>query len=180
MVQIEMSFATHDESARKKLEFYTIPTAERLKTVEKLAKEDVFVRIMAMPFYGNESDLDRLKTLSFNAGAKAFKHKGLNYYDWAQLSQLTYDDLVNDRITRVAGRPDEKNEQYMIKSGETYLVNGTPQSASILMPIPKVGREKKKNWAAMSKISQRLQMKDVEMIDCGYSTMSKINWGYIK
>jgi DNA repair photolyase len=34
MVQIEFSFATHDDKIRKQIEFYTIPTSERLRTIE--------------------------------------------------------------------------------------------------------------------------------------------------
>ena len=144
-----------------------------------MAKEDIFVRIMAMPFYGDDKDLDILKTQTFNAGAKAFKNKGLNYYDWLQLSKLTYDDLINDRITRISARPDTKNKQFMIKSGETHLIKGTAQTVSLLMPKPKVGRGKKENWSVPSQMNNRLAMKDVDIIDCGYSMISKVNWGYI-
>jgi DNA repair photolyase len=179
MVQIEVSFATHDETVRKQLEFYTHSIAARLKIIEKLAKEDIFVRTMAMPFYGNSKDLDILKTLTFNAGAQAFKHKGLNYYNWKQLKNLTYDDLINDRISRVHGRPDRKNLNYIIKSGETNLIKGKSKSVNLLMPISKARGTKSLDWAVHSQFNNRLQSKTVDKIDCGYSMISKINWGYI-
>jgi len=79
MVQIEISFTSPDENVRKKFEFFTIPTDERLKVVETLAKKGLFVRIMAMPFYGDANDMLQLKDTTFNYGALAFKNKGLNY-----------------------------------------------------------------------------------------------------
>jgi DNA repair photolyase len=179
MVQIEMSFATHDEAVRKRIECFTIPTAERVKVIEELAKNDVFVRVMAMPYYGGVDDLRILKDMTFNAGAKAFKNKNLNYFDWNQLQQLTYDDLVQDKITRVSGRPDHMEPDYIIKSGEEVLVNGQTQTVTVDLPTPKVGRAKVPDWAAPSKMSTRLQPTSVHKIDCGYSEISKVNWGYI-
>ncbi len=180
MVQIEVSFTTHDENIRKQLEFFTIPTTERLKVVGTLAKNDVFVRIMAMPFYGGAEDLQILKDLTFSAGATAFKNKGLNYFDWDELKSLSYSDLINDRITRVNGRPDVKDLNLMIKSGEDFLVNDQPQEIELVMPNPRDGRERLRDWAVPSKFEERLTRRTVKLIDCGYSQISTIDWGYIR
>ena len=80
MVQVEMSFSTPYENQRRNLELYTPPIPRRLKTIEKLSKEGIFVRVMAMPFYGGVSELDDLRTITFNAGARALKNKALNYF----------------------------------------------------------------------------------------------------
>lgn len=177
MVQIEISFTSPDENVRKMFEFFTIPTDERLKVVETLAKKGLFVRIMAMPFYGDADDMLLLKDTSFNSGALAFKNKGLNYYDWEQLKTLSYDDLVNDRIDRVAGRPDTKDLALMIKSGE--ILNPT-KLVKVLMPLTKQGNTKLKNWSAISMLNERLVLTDTPKIDCGYTNISPVNWEYVQ
>ncbi len=177
MVQIEISFSTPDENVRKELEFFTIPTKERLKVVQSLANAGLFVRIMAMPFCGDEKEMLTLKNIAFNYGAQAFKNKGLNYYDWDQIKSLSYDDLIHDRIERVAGRPDTKNLSLMIKSGET--LNTSPVT-KVLMPIKKQGRKKLEDWSRLSKTADRLVLTDMPAINCGYSLISNVNWGYIK
>ncbi len=177
MVQIEISFTTPDDNLRKQLEFFTIPTGERLKVVSALSKSGLFVRIMAMPFCGNESDMQLLKDTAFNSGAQAFKNKALNYYDWEQLQALSYDDLVNDKIERVSGRPDSKDLTLMIKSGETI---NPEQTIKVLMPLQKQGKAKLMDWSAVSKTDERLVISDRAIIDCGYSSISSINWGYIQ
>lgn len=179
MVQIEISIATHDENIRKQIEFYTIPTKERLKVIETLSTNDIFVRTMAMPFYGDSNDLQILKDLTFNAGAKAFKNKSLNYFDWDQLKKLNYDDLINDKVTRISGRPDHMDPGFTIKSGESVIVNSQTQPMTLDMPIPKRGNAKLQDWAIPSKMSERIKPASVSQIDCGYSQISKVNWGYI-
>ena len=61
------------------LEIYTPTIDKRLETIEKLSKEEIFVRVMAMPFYGNSNDLDNLKQMTFDMGAMAISKKGFNY-----------------------------------------------------------------------------------------------------
>ncbi|MFA5833907.1 MAG: radical SAM protein [Bacteroidota bacterium] len=179
MVQIEISFATHDENIRNQIEFYTIPTQERLKVIEKFAANDIFVRTMAMPFYGYAKDLQILKEQTFNAGASAFKNKSINYFDWNQLKALTYTELVDDKVDRISGRPDHMDLNYVIKSGESVLVNGQPQTMNLEMPISKIKNVKLQDWAIPSKLSTRIKPAAVSKIDCGYSQISKVNWGYI-
>ncbi|MEI7907968.1 MAG: hypothetical protein WCI84_11490, partial [Bacteroidota bacterium] len=146
---------------------------------ETLANNDIFVRVMAMPFYGDANDLQILKNLTFNVGAKAIKNKSLNYFDWNQLKQLTYADLIQDKIKRISGRPDFMDPVFVINSGETILVNGQSQNVKLIMPIPKVPKIKLSDWAIPSKMSTRLKWTTIKKIDCGYSQISKLNWGYI-
>lgn len=179
MVQIEISFTTHDEKIRQQLELFTIPTNERLKVVKALADAGLFVRIMAMPFYGTTMDLQILKDMTFSAGAQAFKNKGLNYYHWDELLAINYDDLINDRLSRNGSREDVKDLNFMINSGEVHLIQGKNPSVNLLMPLPKQNGIKLPDWSAVSKINQRLAPTNENVINCGYSGISKINWRYI-
>jgi DNA repair photolyase len=177
MVQLEISFCTHDDDIRKQFEFFTISTNERIKVVETLAKNDIFVRIMAMPFYGESKDLKILKDMTFSAGAKAFKNKGLNYFKWDELKNLSYEDLIDDKITRISSRMDNKKLDVMVKSGEEHLIENSTHSVNLVMP-PR-GKGKFPDWSVASKISERLTDTNMNVIDCGYSAISKLNWGYI-
>ena len=80
MVQVEISFSTPYENQLRSLELYTPSIKKRLDTIERLSNEGIFVRVMAMPFFGDRDDLLQLKLDTFNSGAKALKNKGLNYY----------------------------------------------------------------------------------------------------
>jgi hypothetical protein len=69
-----------------------------LELVEELAKAGLFVRVMAMPFYGEHMDLHMLKDDTFKRGAKAFKNKGLNNYSWDDLAKSrTWDQHLGRR-----------------------------------------------------------------------------------
>ena len=69
MVQVEISFSTPYENQLRSLEIYTPSIKKRLDTIEKLSNEGIFVRVMAMPFYGNSNDLDNLKQMTFDYGS---------------------------------------------------------------------------------------------------------------
>ncbi|MBA4316766.1 MAG: hypothetical protein C0412_00040 [Flavobacterium sp.] len=178
MVQIEISISTHDESVRRKIEFYTIPIKKRLELIEALAQKDIFVRVMAMPFYGNKTDVREIKRISFNYGARAFKNKSLNYFDWQELVNLSYDELINDRITRKGIRQDIMYEDLNKRSGEVLFFDGKPKTKNLLMPIPKTGKRKPPDWAIRD-FGSRLIETNLEVINCGYSTINRLDWGYI-
>ncbi len=180
MVQIEVSFATMDEKVRRRIEFFTTSIDKRLDLVESLAKAGLFVRIMAMPFYGESNDLQALKDETFRRGAKAFKNKGLNYYKWADLDvPRTFEEFIKERIPRSTRRTDTKNESFIIKSGEQVLINGEPQEISVRFPRVDKQFRAKKNWSAMSKFKQRSSIKKMNVIDCGYRDCNSVDWGYI-
>lgn len=173
MVQVEISFSTEDENKLRSLEIYTPSISKRLDTIEKLSSEGIFVRVMAMPFYGNSNDLNNLKQMAFDRGAVALKNKGLNYYNWQNVVQLSEADLINGNRVRSGGMHNTPiNVALNIKSGEPYLISGKTQPVQVLMP-------NHKSWNALSKLDERLSSVQLDMIDCGYSQLNKVDWGYI-
>lgn len=173
MVQVEISFSTEDENKLRSLEIYTPTIKKRLDTIEKLSSEGIFVRVMAMPFYGNSYDLNNLKKRTFASGAIAIKNKGLNYYHWQNVLNLSEDDLINGKLIQSGSRKDTPiNAALNIKSGEPYLISGNTQPVQVLMP-------NQKGWNALSKLNQRLSPVQLDMINCGYSQLNNVNWGYI-
>jgi hypothetical protein len=180
MVQIEVSFATCDENIRNQIEYYTPSIKRRLELIETLAKEGIFVRVMAMPFYGRRKDLIILKKEAFKRGAKAFKNKGLNYYSWNDLIQVrTYDQFINGKIPRSKGRLDEKDESLIIKSGENVLVKGKPVRRSVMFPIVDADFRSELDWSAMGKFDERFKRKSMKVINSGYADCNNEKWGYI-
>ncbi len=174
MLQVEISFPTNDEKKRKQLELYSPSIDRRLDTIEKLSGEDIFVRIMAMPFYGDKNDLNELKKKTFARGAKALKNKGLNYYTWDNVESISEKDLIDGKLLQTGTRKDIHIDSSLnILSGETFLKSGNTKSVKILMPNHKA-------WNAMSKIDERLAKQELMMIDCGYNQLNKVEWGYIK
>jgi hypothetical protein len=179
MVQVEISFATEDETVSRELEFFTPTIQKRLDLVESLSKEGIFVRIMAMPFYGDAKSLDALKGEAFKRGAKAFKNKGLNYYKWKDLQKVKeYDEFIKSEIPSSEGRKDLKDEARIIKSGEVILVKGNTLKKTVLMPKKELIGTKK--WAAKSKLKDNFEGTPMTVIDCGYGDCNKVDWGYIK
>jgi len=183
MVQVEISFATHNDKLSRKLEYYTPTISRRLKAVEKLSSSGIFVRIMAMPFYGDKKDLLKLKTDTFNCGAQAFKNKGLNYYkSWDELRKpMTFDDFLNADLSTGKGRVDAKEESLIIKSGEFVRTQKNYFSVRTVI-VPKMDKNFKatENWGAITFMDDRFENRKMKVIDCGYKSCNKIDWGYIK
>ncbi len=178
MVQVEISFATEDEAISRELEFFTPTIKKRMDLVKALSKEGIFVRIMAMPFYGDEKSLDALKDEAFKRGAKAFKNKGLNYFKWEDLKNVTdYEDFIKSHIPDNLGRKDIKVETRIVKSGETVKIKGDIQKKTVLMPKEDFADSQK--WAAATKIGVRFEGCPMEVIDCGYRDCNSVDWGYI-
>lgn len=173
MVQVEISFSTQDENKLRSLEIYTPTIEKRLDTIEKLTSEGIFVRVMAMPFFGDKNDLLQLKLETFNRGAKALKNKGLNYYNWNEILNISEQDLLNGKLLQSGNRKDMPIDQSLnILSGESFLNNGNAESVDVLMPNHKA-------WTAMSKLNERLTLTNLEKINCGYSQLNDVDWGYI-
>jgi DNA repair photolyase len=174
MIQIEMSFSTPHETQLRELELYTPTIKKRLETIEKLSKEGIFVRVMAMPFYGGVPELDELKKITFNAGARALKNKALNYFEWDDVKNISFEDLVQYKLPQTGSRKDTIiSSAHTIKSGEDYLENGKTESVDIQMPSEKA-------WDAMSKFRERTSLRTFNKIDMGYDELNDIDWGYIK
>ena len=174
MIQAEISFSTEDEVKLRQLELYTPSIKKRLVTIEKLSAEGIFVRVMAMPFYGNSADLLRLKDMTFNAGAKALKNKALNYYNWQNVENIAEQDLIDGKLPQTGSRKDTPIDSSLnIFSGEPFLNNGNSENIEVLMPNHKA-------WTAISKLNERLGLTKLDKINCGYSQLNDIDWGYIK
>jgi len=142
MVQVEISICSPDEAIIRKYEKETPSLKRRLETIEKLSKEGIFVRVMAMPYLGTKDDAIKLRDLCFNVGAQGFKHKGLNYFTLEDNLQPTY--VRNDEIW----------DEMIVKSGE--FVEG---SVNIL-------------WSDN-------QLRNVNLVDCGYTGLNNVDWGYV-
>ena len=172
MVQIEISISSIDEKLIRSLEFFTPTIKKRMETIQELSKNGIFVRTMAMPFFGNRKDVEAIKTQSFNYGAQGFKNKRLNYFEWKQLQSLNYNDLINDKVLRVKGRPDMMIEDLNEKSGETVLYNGKPKIMKVKLPH-------ESSWDTYTKLNEKLSYQSHQIIDCGYSQLNNVDWEYI-
>lgn len=180
MVQIEVSFPTHDEAITRSIEFFTPSIKKRLELVEEVSRAGLFVRIMAMPFFGDRNDLLVLKDESFKRGAKAFKNKGLNYYVWDDLVRpRSWDEYLAEKIPRSKGRLDTKDESLIIKSGENVIANGRKRGRTVSMPRMDDDFKAKSDWSAMSKKRYRFAPRRMNVIDCGYRDCNAVDWGYI-
>ena len=180
MVQIEVSFANQDDTISRSIEFFTPTVTKRLELVEELAKAGLFVRVMAMPFYGERKDLLVLKDETFKRGAKAFKNKGLNYYSWDDLAKSrTWDKYLDEKIPRSKGRLDTKDESLIVKSGEYVLVNGRARRKTVSMPRMDEEFIAKSDWSALTKKRWRFTKRSMKVIDCGYRDCNDVDWGYI-
>ena len=181
-VQVEISFASHNDKISRSLEFYTPDLSKRLELVEKLSDAGIFVRIMAMPFYGDKKDLLRFKTETFKRGARAFKNKGLNYFkDWDELQEdMTFDEFLDAKLSTGKGRVDEKVESLIIKSGEFVLnENGNQKYKTVLVPRMDQNFKATEQWSAVSFMDERFERRRMKVFDCGYNLCNDIEWGYI-
>ncbi len=110
-----------------------------------------------MPFIGDEAAAMDLRDQCFAIGAKAFKHKGMNYWDETEI-------LKGNLVTK-GGKKDLAYDNLLVKSGETVLdQNGQPQTKSVSMPD--------KKW-------QKYANRDMVIVDSGYSGVNELDWGYI-
>lgn len=167
IVQVEFSMIHYDDSISRKYEKYTSSIPRRLDAISALSKEGIFVRVMAMPFYGDQNDLAKLKNIVFNSGALGFKNKELNHYEWCQLNNIS----ALDPLKRSKKKTNNHIPSLMTKSGEIIQ---PIQSKKVLMPK----YYKTKNWAV--KPNERLEKRDMPLVDMGYSVINNVDWGYLK
>ena len=153
-VQVELTITTLNEERRKILEGFAPSVKKRLKVIETLAKEGIFVRVMAMPFIGTRDETAELKRVVLEQGARAFKHKSLNYWDDKA--------LLEGKVIRVKGRKDFAYNDLLLKSGEEISDNG--QVKTVKLPMPD------KDWNDWFQ-------KVVPVRNFGYSELNVINWG---
>ncbi len=161
MIQVEMTLICLDETRRRSVESNPFTVNDRLEAIRKLSRNGIFVRIMSMPFFGSKEEAMALKEKAFEYGAQAFKHKGLNYFEW--------DRLVRDDRSRTGNREDSIYTDLLVKSGEPFIREGRQPTIRLLMPNSRW----KKSYVG------NLEERDVSMINFGYSGLNDIDWGYI-
>lgn len=168
-IQLEITITTLDEARRRKIEGHAPSVAKRLKVMREFASAGVFVRAMCMPLIGNRNDAETIRTACFDNGARAFKHKGVNYWDEQA--------ILNGETIKVSGRKDEVFEDLLVMSSEPYRENNKIQTMDVMMPVI-VKSGKSKRWLGYE--PQDLKNRIMTMENSGYSEINNINWGYVK
>jgi DNA repair photolyase len=157
-IQVELTITTLDEGTRKIIEGKAPSVKRRIEVIRALSDAGVFVRVMCMPFIGNQDAALQLRDVTFGCGAKAFKHKSMNYWDEGA--------LLNGNLVRVKGRKDYAYGNLLVKSGEPYLSEGRLKMVSALMP------QKKQSF-------NNLAPKSMIVENHGYAEINSVNWTYL-
>ena len=170
-VQLEITITTLDEEKKRQLEGLAPSVRKRLNIVQAFSEAGVFVRLMCMPLIGTREDAIEIRRVGFENGARAFKHKGVNYWD--------EDALLDGQVRKTKGRKDEVFEDLIVRGGEPVMDNGRARTVTLPMPvIVKKGKKKPTSkWKGFR--AQDLEQKLITMENCGYSEMNDINWGYV-
>jgi len=171
MIQVEFSIIHHNDSISRQYEKYTSSIPKRLDAIDQLSTEGIFVRVMAMPFYGDQNDLLILKNIVFNSGAQAFKNKALNYYEWGQLHGIN----ALDPLSRSKSKTNVHVPSLVINSGEEIV---PMVLKDVMLPKKRKRKEKFINWSV--KPNQGLELQSVPVVDMGYSSINNVDWGYLK
>jgi len=167
-IQLEMTITTLDEERRRQIEGWAPSVQKRLKVMGKFAAAGVFVRAMCMPLIGTRQEAEAIKDACFDHGARAFKHKGVNYWDEGA--------LLNGETKRESGRQDEVFEDLLEMSCEPYRENGKIQKMTARMPVI-VKSGKSKRWKGYKETD--FQDREMIMEVSGYSEINDIEWGYV-
>ena len=171
MVQIEMTIICLDDDKRKLVAPLAPSVPSRLDAIRKLSDAGIFVRVMAMPLFGDKNKEDNIaeaKELwetTQQHGARAFKHKNLNYATW--------DEVIRGKALdpNKYNKHDSIYEPLLVKSGNIWR-DPEGNGRLILVKIPGKGWEKT-DWQT------KLDLKHVPVIDYGYSEMNDVYWEYI-
>jgi DNA repair photolyase len=154
-IQVELTVTTLDEGIRKVLEGKASSVRRRLDVIRKLSEAGIFVRVMCMPFIGNRDEARTLKDVTFRSGARAFKHKSMNYWD--------ENALLNGDAVRIKGRKDFTYEDLLQKSGEPYLTERKLNVVSVAMP-----NKKWNDWELKLMVNENHGYEDINNIDWAY------------
>jgi DNA repair photolyase len=156
MVQVEMTLICLDENTRRQMERYSSSIQRRLRVIRQLADNDIFVRIMAMPFMHGREEALELRRITFDQGARAFKHKGLNYFE--------QDEVLMGTPRRRRRRNDTVLTDLLVESGEPV----EDETRVVVMPVS----DGKRRWI-------RLEPRQMPVLRSGYARLNDINWGYL-
>lgn len=152
-VQVEITLTCLDEHIRRRTERYAPSVEKRLGVIETLAGAGVFVRVMAMPVDTREEVID-ISRVTFDRGARAIKHKGLNYFEER--------DVLTGQVRKRKRRNDLIFTDLMVESGEP--VDGERRTA--IMPVDR------NKW-------RQLEPREMPVLRSGYSDLNDIDWGYL-
>jgi len=157
-IQLELTITTLNESRARILEGYASSVQKRLDIIKEFAAAGVFVRVMCMPFIGNKADAQIVRDKCFNLGAKAFKHKAMNYWDESE--------ILKGNLVAKGGKKDTIFEDIYVKSGEPVLdSDGNTSSVSVSMP---------------DKLWQNYSNTSMVIVDSGYADCNNVNWSHVK
>lgn len=157
-VQVELTLTCLDEGRRRQLEGFAPSVKRRLNVIERLSDAGIFVRVMCMPLIGTKEEGEVLRDVVFALGARAFKHKGLNY--WSE------EDVLDGKPERIKGQENLVYEDLLVKSGEPVSENGQPKTMKVLMPTRTADRKE-------------FEEKDMVVVNSGYSELNNVDWGYV-
>lgn len=174
MVQVEISICSSSNDVIKKYEKETPALKTRLQTIETLANNGIFVRVMAMPFLGDKLEAEKLKQMSLNVGASAYKHKGLNYFDLSDFEGKTFQDYLVGRIIPSQARNDFSYEDLSLRSGEKILKDGKTQEVTLNF------QSKDQDLYTTNSANDLKVFRLVDMVDCGYNQLNNLDWEFIK
>lgn len=168
-VQLEITITTLDEEKKKLLEGLAPTVRRRLEIVREFSNEGVFVRIMCMPLIGSRDDAAEIRRVGFEHGARAFKHKGVNYWD--------ENALLKGETTKVKGRKDDVYEDLLLRSGERVLDNGRSRTVTLPMPVLIRSGKKSRRWQGYK--PSDLKDKLMVVTNMGYQEINEIDWGCV-
>ena len=157
-IQVELTITTLDEQRKKMLEGFAPSVKKRLKVLERLAQAGIFVRVMCMPLIGTEADGEAVRDVALACGARAFKHKGLNYWD--------EEGVISGDVKIVKGQQNLVYEDLLLRSGEPVLENGVPKMVEVMMPVSPGNR-------------RTLVPKEMAVSNWGYGELNDVDWGYL-
>jgi hypothetical protein len=111
---------------------------------------------MAMPFMHGREEALELRRITFDQGARAFKHKGLNYFE--------QDEVLMGTPRRRRRRNDTVLTDLLVESGEPV----EDETRVVVMPVS----DGKRRWI-------RLEPRQMPVLRSGYARLNDINWGYL-
>ena len=157
-VQVELTITTLVEEKARILEGSASSVKKRLQVIEEFAKNDVFVRVMAMPFIGAEIEAGEMREVLLKLGARGFKHKGMNYWN--------EDKLLEGKVVRERGKRDLIYYSLHVFSGES-VIDDLGNEISVVASMP-------------DKLWKEFTVKPMKVVNWGYNEINDIDWKYIK
>ena len=169
-IQVEITIVDPDDKVSRKIEPYAPAVKKRLQVIESLAKEGIFVRVMAMPYLRDEKEALEFRKQVVDLGARGFKHKGLNYFDPAA--------MLKGQVVKAGRRDDIIFESALLNSGEHF--DGKP--ILVNMPQQNVNEVGKSidGWKRLRGVGLDLKSVTMPILNSGYSEINDIDWTYLK